>query len=76
MGAGWNLYGFKPVVPSRNETLSAALGSITGKYTIVMVYDNLNATWILGYPNNPSLQLAPGEAMWIYMNTAATLIPE
>ena len=71
--SAWNLVGFKPQVPSQNETLGTYLASISGKYVIVSVYDNLNATWIKGYPNLP---LAPGEAMWIYMSTPATLVPE
>jgi len=70
---GWNLVGFTPQVPSENETLGTYLTSIGSDYAIVRVYDNLNATWIKGIP---SLELAPSEAMWIYMNTAATLIPE
>jgi len=70
--AGWNLVGFKPVSPSQNETVGAYLASISGKYIIAGVYDNLNATWLVG---NPNLQLAPGEAMWLFTTASATLIP-
>jgi hypothetical protein len=49
------------------------LASIYPKYSSIWVYDSLNATWIRG---TPDLVLGPGEGMWIYMTTPATLIPQ
>ncbi|MGA8855717.1 MAG: hypothetical protein WB643_00980, partial [Candidatus Bathyarchaeia archaeon] len=72
LSAGWNLAGFKPQ-PIGNETVQTYLTSINTKYTIAWVYNNLNATWIRA---TPGLQLAPGQGMWIYMTTPATLIPQ
>ena len=72
LAAGWNLIGFKPLSPSDNETVNVYLATISGKYTSVGIYNNLNATWSVAHPNT---QLAPGEAMWIYMTSSATLVP-
>ena len=72
LAAGWNLVGFKPEPTIQNETVATYLASVNTKYATIWVYDNLNATWIRG---TPDLQLAPGEGMWLYMNTPATLLP-
>lgn len=72
LSAGWNLFGFKPQPLIQNETVATYLASISTKYSSIWVYDNLNATWIRG---TPGLVLAPGEGMWIYMTTPATLFP-
>ena len=69
---GWNLVGFKPPYVVANETVGVYLTSISGKYSFMAVYDNLNSTWIKG---DTSLQLAPGEGMWVLMTQAATLVP-
>jgi len=71
--AGWNLIGFKPQPNVANETIATYLTSISGKYTLVLVYDNLNETWLQGAGD---LQLAPGEGMWLFMKTPATLLPQ
>lgn len=72
LAAGWNLAGFKPQPLIQNETMATYLTSLDTKYSSIWVYDSLNATWIRG---TPSLELAPGEGMWIYMTTPATLLP-
>jgi len=73
MITGWNLIGFKPSPTIKNETLATYLTSISGKYPVAWVYDNLNQTWLRGAGG---LQLAPGEGMWIYLNATATLVPQ
>lgn len=72
LAAAWNLIGFKPQPNIQNETLITYLTSLDTKYSSIWVYDNLNATWIRG---TPDLVIAPGEGMWIYMTTPATLLP-
>ncbi len=73
LAAGWNLVGFKPQPNVQNETVANYLASISGKYSSVWVYNNLNGQWITGVGG---LQLAPGEGMWIYITAApATLLP-
>ena len=73
LAAGWNLVGFKPQPTIQNETVTTYLTSVSGKYSSVWVFDNLNATWIKG---TGSVQLAPGEGMWIYVTIIpATLLP-
>ncbi|MGD0175630.1 MAG: NHL repeat-containing protein [Candidatus Bathyarchaeia archaeon] len=72
LAAGWNLFGFKPQPLIQNETMATYLTSLDTKYSSIWVYDNLNATWIRG---TPELVLAPGEGIWIYMTTPATLLP-
>jgi hypothetical protein len=71
---GWNLVGFKPEPAVVNETVQQYLLSISGSYdpNSVWVYDNLNSSWIRAVS---STQLAPGEAMWIYITSPATLRP-
>ena len=69
----WNLAGFKPISPSQNETVGTYLTSISGDYTIIMIYNNTDMTWVKGRTN---MWLVPGQAFWIYMNTAEVLIPE
>ena len=71
---GWNLLGFKPRPVVQSETVGQYLASISGAYDLnnVWVYDNVNKNWIIA---NAGTLLAPGEAMWIYMKSAATLMP-
>ncbi len=72
LATGWNLVGFKPQPTIQNETVVNYLASLDSKYGSVWVFDNLNETWVKG---TGSLPLAPGEGMWIYMNTPGTLLP-
>ena len=72
LAAGWNLVGFKPQ-PIGNETVQTYLTSINNKYAIAWVYNNTDTTWTKATPLN---QLWPGQGMWIYMTTPATLTPQ
>ena len=72
LAKGWNLAGFKPISPSHNETVGVYLTSISGDYAIIMIYNNTDVSWTKGRTNT---WLVPGQAFWIYMNTAVTLIP-
>ncbi|MGD0177219.1 MAG: hypothetical protein ABSC50_10385 [Candidatus Bathyarchaeia archaeon] len=69
--AGWNLLGFKPQPDIVNETVSTYLAGITGEYTMALVYNNPNHSWVV----NGYLQIAPGEAMWINMTGPVTFSP-
>jgi hypothetical protein len=81
--AGWNLVGYKPQPdPTVTKTLGQYLSSLntTGSatnydQTNVWIYDNVAATWIRSDPALPTIQVPPGVAMWIFMNTADTLYP-
>jgi len=70
--AGWNLVGFKPQPTVTTESLSSYLSSITGDYDTahVYLYQNSLGTW-----TNTETSLAPGQAVWVYMTTPATLTP-
>ena len=70
--AGWNLVGFKPQPTVASETVGAYLTSITGDYNTnnVWTYDNSNGAWIRASSSTP---IQPGQAMWLYMTTPATL---
>jgi len=76
LSKGWNLVGFKPQPTVQNETVDQYLSSISGSYDAnnVWVYDNLNGSWIRA---TASTELAPGEAMWIFVTPASggTLSP-
>jgi hypothetical protein len=72
--AGWNLIGFKPQPSIGNETVGAYLYSINGSYNSnnVWILDNSSGNWIRA---TDSTWLVPGQAMWIFMVTSATLRP-
>jgi hypothetical protein len=57
----------------QNETIARYLTTINGDYRVIWVYDNLNKHWI---QENDSLQLAPGQAMWVLMTKQDTLVPQ
>jgi hypothetical protein len=71
--AGWNLVGYKPQPDVTTKTVHDYLSSIDTKYdeSNVWVYNNVDGTWSRGVLTT----LHPGDAMWIYMNSAATLNP-
>ena len=73
--AGWNLVGFKSEPWVGGEKVSQYLASLTGSYDAnsVWIYDSASGTWVRA-PS--SMWLEPGQAFWIYMNTAEVLIPE
>lgn len=75
LSAGWNMLGFSPMPVLENETVGQYLLSINGTYdqNRVWVYDSLNQLWVRA---GSSTWLVPGEGMWIYMKTAATLNPQ
>lgn len=72
LSAGWNMVGFKPL-SGAGETVGLYLASIAGKYTAVEIFNSGTQTWSVA---SGATNLALGEAMWIYMNSPATLIPE
>lgn len=74
LSLGWNLIGYKPSPTVGTETVSTFLASITGDYDTahVEVYDAATLTWSNA---SPSTTLSPGEAMWIFVTTATTLVP-
>ena len=71
---GWNLVGFKPEPTIGDEPVGTYLSSITGQYyaNSVLIYDNSAQSWIRA---DPSYMLQPGQAIWIMMNSPATLQP-
>ena len=71
---GWNLLGFKPQPTVKNETVGAYLSSVLESSAGVLVYNNLNYTWIWA-SDKQDMQLAPGQAMWINMSAATTFTP-
>ncbi|MGA8904319.1 MAG: SBBP repeat-containing protein [Candidatus Bathyarchaeia archaeon] len=72
LASGWNCLGFKPQPALKNETIGTYLTSIRELSTAILLYDNLNSTWIWA---STDTQLAPGEAIWIDMNLAVTFTP-
>ena len=74
LSAGWNLVGFNPPnTPPASETVSQYLASISGDYSAVEIYTSATLTWTAA---GASTTVYLGQAMWIYMTTPATLIPE
>lgn len=74
LSAGWNLLGFKPPQsPPASETVGQYLTSISGKYAVVETYNSAAQAWVV---TSGATTLQLGQAMWIYMNSPATLIPE
>ena len=72
LATGWNLVGFKPQ-PIGNETVANYFTSINNKYSIAWVYNNTDTTWTKATTLS---QLWPGQGIWIYMTTPATLTPQ
>ena len=75
LNTGWNLVGYKPQPnASADEMVTAYLQSLTGHYELanVWIFDNTNQVWIRATQDT---QLKPSEAMWIFLNTPATLRP-
>ena len=81
--AGWNLVGYKPQPdPTATKTLGLYLSSLntTGSATNydqnnVWIYDNQAGTWTRSNPALPTIQVAPGAAIWIFMKVADILYP-
>jgi hypothetical protein len=71
---GWNLIGFKPQPTIGPETVGAYLTSLGTKYdsSNVWIYNNSLGTWTRA---NSGQSILPGQGIWVYMNTAATLYP-
>jgi len=68
LSVGWNLVGFTPEPTIGSEPTSSYLSSLNGDYNRAYLYDNASGTWI----ENPT-DLAPGQAIWIYLTASATL---
>jgi len=71
---GWNLVGYKPSPTVGTETVSTFLSSISGKYDTahVELYHAATLTWSALAPGD---SLHPGDAIWVFMTSAATLTP-
>jgi len=74
LAAGWNMIGFKPQPSVVSETVSAYLTSLGTKYdpNNVWLYDNPSGTWTRAAG---STSITPGQGIWIFMTSAATLYP-
>jgi len=75
LNAGWNLVGYKPQPDATaTENVTTYLQSLNGHYDLanVWIYDNVDQVWVRATPDT---QLKPSEAMWIFMNSPATLRP-
>jgi hypothetical protein len=77
--AGWNLVGYKPQPdPTKNATIAACLSSASPNYdqNNVWIYTPPQGTWDRTSPSTIStMEVAPGQAMWVYMNSADVLYP-
>lgn len=74
LSAGWNLLGFKPRPIVQGETVGQYLASISDFYdpNNLWLFDSVNKIWVIA---DSGTSLTPGEAMWAYMKSAATLMP-
>ena len=72
--SSWNLIGFKPEPTVGAETVATYLTSISTKYDSnnVWIYDNTSGTWIRA---TGTQNIQPGQGLWVYMTSAATLYP-
>ena len=70
LNVGWNLVGFTPEPLIGPEATSTYLGSLSGKYNRVYLYDNSSESW-----NENPASLQPGQAIWVYVTAPATLRP-
>jgi len=70
----WNLISFQGL---KNESISEALSSISGKYNEVQLYDAVTGDTFVYLPNNQTFStftiLEPLKGYWIKMQEAATL---
>ena len=69
---GWNLVGYKPEPTVGSETVSNYLSSLGNNYDPTHVYLYSSGTWSLLTPTD---LLYPGEAIWVYVTSPATLTP-
>jgi len=74
LSVGWNMIGFKPEPTVGPETVGTFLTSVSGKYdpNNVWLYDNPSGTWTRA---NSGATINPGQGLWVYMTSAATLYP-